>query len=225
MGLTMSNAQVAQFAQYQELLMAWNARFNLTALRDEQQIQRRHFLDSLACSLATGDLNHRRLVDVGTGAGFPGLPLKIIFPDMELTLVESVGKKASFLQAVVDELALESVRIITGRVEALGQNPNHRERYDWAVARAVASMAILVEYLLPLVAVRGHALAQKGRRAAEECAQAERGIRMLGGGSPRLLPLQIPGEDEPTNLVVIEKIMPTPQQYPRRVGIPAKRPL
>lgn len=225
MGVALSQAQLGQFRQYQQLLMAWNAQFNLTAVRDEQEIQRRHFLDSLSCLLVTGDLNHKRLVDVGTGAGFPGLPLRILFPDLDLYLVESVAKKASFLHAVIDALELEDVQIITARAESLGQNAAHRERYDWAVARAVASLSILIEYLLPLVALGGHMLAQKGKRAEEELLQSETGIRILGGGAARLLHVQIPGEEEESNLVMIEKIRTTPQKYPRRVGIPAKRPL
>jgi 16S rRNA (guanine527-N7)-methyltransferase len=225
LGIRLSGGQVVQFEQYQKLLLDWNRRMNLTAVRESEAIQERHFLDSLTCFLATGDLNGRSLVDVGSGAGFPGLPLKITFPDLRLTLLESVGKKTKFLQAVVDELQLSDVQIVAGRVEEVARTPEQREAYDWAVARAVAGLPVLVEYLLPLVRVGGCALAQKGVFAASEAADADKAISILGGGAVQLLPVQVPGREQPSYLVVIEKIMATPDLYPRRVGVPAKRPL
>ena len=217
--------QVALFRQYQELLLEWNKRMNLTAVRDAEQIQQRHFVDSLRCSLATGDLNGQRLIDVGSGAGFPGLPLKILFPDLRLSLLESTGKKAKFLQAVVDELELPDVRILGGRAEDLGQIEEERENYDWAVARAVARLETLVEYLLPFVRIGGQVLMQKGRQAELEMDAAANGIAVLGGGAPELIPVQAVEQEEPSYLVLIEKIKATPEKYPRRAGIPAKRPL
>lgn len=225
LGINLSDEQVAQFKRYQDLLLDWNQRMNLTAVRDPEQIQQRHFLDSLICSLVTGDLNDQLLIDIGSGAGFPGLPLKILFPDLKLSLVESIGKKAAFLQTVVDELELSNVTVIAGRAEALGQSTDHRKLYDWAVARAVARLEILVEYLLPFVRTGGHILAQKGRLAEEEMRDAGDGISILGGDSPRLIPVQFPEQEELSNLVLIEKIKLTPDQYPRRTGVPGKRPL
>lgn len=225
LGIVLSDEQVTLFGRYQDLLLEWNQRMNLTAVRDARLIQQRHFVDSLTCSLVTGDLNGQALIDVGSGAGFPGLPLKILFPDLKLSLLESTGKKATFLQVVVDELELSDVRVISGRAEDLGQSTDHREVYDWAVARAVARLRILVEYLLPFVRIGGHVLTQKGRQAEVEISEAGNGISALGGGSPRLIPVQLLEQEEPSYLVLIEKIKSTPDKYPRRIGVPAKRPL
>jgi len=165
------------------------------------------------------------VIEVGTGAGFPGLPLKIINPDLQLTLVESVGKKAQFCQYIVDNLGLSGVRIIKERVEVIGHNKNHRQRYDWAVARAVAVMPVLVEYLLPLVRVGGAMLAMKGESAPAEAHSAEYAIQLMGGHLRKLVPVILPGVVEERYLVVVDKIAATPNQYPRKVGVPAKKPL
>jgi 16S rRNA (guanine527-N7)-methyltransferase len=224
-GIALSAAQVAQFEQYRQLLIEWNERINLTAITDPADIQVRHFLDSLTCALATGDLNGQSLVDVGTGAGFPGLPLKILYPELKLTLVESVAKKTHFLQAAVQQLALSEVTVISERAETIGQSMAHRGRYDWAAARAVAEMRILAEYLLPLCRPGGHMLAQKGENAPAETEAAARAIQTLGGGPPQLYAIQLPQREEQHYLVVIEKINQTPPTYPRRPGMATKRPL
>lgn len=224
-GIALTGEQLAQFERYQVLLLEWNQRVNLTAITDPAVIPIRHFLDSLSCSVVTGDLTGQSLVDVGTGAGFPGLPLKILYPGMSLALVESVGKKADFLAAVSAELALENVTIITERAETVGQNPAYREQFDWAVARAVAAMPVLAEYLLPLCKVGGRMLAQKGESAPEEIKQAAEAIGLLGGGEAALTEIELPGVENEHYLVVVEKIRPTPEKYPRRVGVPGKRPM
>jgi len=226
-GLALSDGQVAQFERYLALLLAWNQRLNLTAVRQPADIQRRHFLDSLTCALVTGDLNGRSLIDVGTGAGFPGLPLKILYPELRLTLVESVAKKTDFLLVVAADLGFssDSVSILVERAEVLGQMAAHREQYDWAVARGVAEMRVLLEYLLPLCRVGGHVLAQKGEGAKEETAVALTAVHQLGGGEPQITPAPVSGEDKPRYLVVVPKIVTTPAAYPRRPGMPGKRPL
>lgn len=224
LGITLTQPQIAAFNTYQHELMDWNTRHNLTAIRDEESIRTKHFLDSLTC-LKMIDSPPKRMIDVGTGGGFPGIPLKILMPGMQLTLVESVGKKVRFCQHIVDTLKLENVSVIQLRAEELGQLPNHREQYDWAVARAVANLPILAEYLLPLVRIKGAVLAQKGQSGPVEAQKAEKAIRLLGGHLRQLQQLTLPGVVEERYLIVIDKIAATPAQYPRRIGIPSKKPL
>ena len=225
LGISLSNEQLDAFALYARELAEWNQRINLTAIREPADVRRKHFLDSLSCVLAMKGSQTARVIDVGTGAGFPGLPLKILFPEMNLTLVESVAKKTSFLSHIVKELNLEGVEVITSRAEKVGQDPDHRDKYDWAAARAVGRMPVLAEYLLPLVRVGGFALAQKGEGAEREAEDADKAIGVLGGRLEDVIPVEIPGIDEQRYLVVIEKVVPTPEKYPRREGIPSKRPL
>lgn len=225
LGAPLLPEQIVQFQQYEALLLDWNERMNLTAVRQPADIRIRHFLDSLSCVQVMGELNGRSLIDVGTGAGFPGLPLKILFPQLRLTLVESVAKKGQFLQAVVDELGLDNVTILAERAEVLGQQPQHRQQYDWAVARAVAELRVLVEYLLPLCCIGGQMLAQKGEGVHEELASARSAIVLLGGGEPQLASVTLPTREQPHYFLTIAKIGETTAAYPRRVGVPGKRPL
>lgn len=223
--ILLTDEQKEQFEAYLGLLLDWNERMNLTAVRDSNAIQIRHFLDSLSCVMVTGGLNGRSLIDVGTGAGFPGLPLKILYPDLQLTLADSVAKKTKFLEAVVVELGLENVTVLAERAETLGQQPSHRARYDWAVARGVVEMRALAEYLLPLCKIGGHMLAQKGESAEREIRTAQQAFRMLGGSNITNKAIQLPEMDTLHFLVVVEKVGETPANYPRRPGMPGKRPL
>ncbi len=224
-GLRLSGRQVAALMDFERELMAWGEKVNLTAIRDSNGIRTKHFLDSFSCSLAWKDRPPRRLVDVGSGAGFPGIPLKILYPTLRLTLVESVGKKAAFCRHVVDALKLEDVEVVTARAEEVGQMPAHREGYDWAVARAVANLPVLAEYLLPLVRVGGAMLAQKGGSGPVEAHAADNALKLLGGRLRQLIPLTLPGVVEERYLVVVDKVSATPPQFPRKPGIPAKKPL
>ena len=193
LGLRLSRAQLSALSLYERELVDWNTRFNLTAIRDPQEIHIKHFLDSLTCLVAFRESPLGRLIDVGTGAGFPGIPLKIIYPKMHLTLVESVGKKAEFCRHVVKILDLQGVEVVQERAEVLGQDPAHREQYDWAVARAVAILPVLAEYLLPLVRVGGSMLAMKGESGPAEAHTAEHAMRVLGGHLRQLLPGHVTG--------------------------------
>jgi 16S rRNA (guanine527-N7)-methyltransferase len=225
LGLPLSPGQLKAFQLLESELIAWNQRFNLTAIDDPQKIRTKHFLDSLTCLLAMRDSSMERVIDVGTGAGFPGLPLKIICPTMRLTLVDSVGKKIAFCQHIVETLKLKDVEVVQERAEALGGLPGRREQYDWAIARAVADLPVLAEYLLPLARVGGRALAMKGESGPAEAHAAEHALRVLGGRLRQLIPVALPGVEDQRYLVVMEKEAATPEGYPRRTGIPAKRPL
>jgi 16S rRNA (guanine527-N7)-methyltransferase len=224
LGLSLTTRQLEQFAQYQSLLLDWNQRINLTGARSPHEIQTRHFADSLTCALVTGNLNNKSLIDVGSGAGFPGLPLKIFYPQMKLVLLESVEKKGSFLKEVVAELELEDVSLVVNRAETAGHDIVHRQQYDWAVARAVAHLSPLLEYLLPFCRVGGYALAQKGTRADQELQESQEALQILGGEVSELV---LTGVDNKSNakLIIVEKVRETPEKYPRRAGIPVKRPL
>ena len=217
--------QMMSLITYEKELMEWNQKFNLTAIRDVESIRTKHFLDSFSCVLAWGANPPHHLVDVGTGAGFPGLPLKILYPQMKLTLVESVGKKAMFCEHIVRMLNLENVNVVKARAEDIGQNPEHREKYDWAVARAVANMNVLVEYLLPLVKVGGTMLAQKGESGPAEAQSAEKAMKLLGGKLQQITPVNLPGVADDRFLVLVHKSAATPPKYPRSAGMAAKTPL
>jgi len=224
-GLHLNRQQVAALTAFERELLDWNQRLNLTAIRTPEGIRTKHFLDSFSCVLAWKENPPQRLIDVGTGAGFPGIPLKILFPAMQLPLVESVGKKANFCRHIVETLHLDSVEVLTARAEEVGQASVHREKYDWAVARAVAELSTLAEYLLPLVRLGGGMLAQKGPSGPAEVHKAEKALKLLGGQMRQLIPVTLPGVAEERYLVVADKVAATPPQYPRKPGMPAKKPL
>jgi 16S rRNA (guanine527-N7)-methyltransferase len=225
LGLKLSKNQLAALELYEQQLLEWNERVNLTAIQEPEMIRTKHFLDSLTCIIAMRETQMEKIIDVGTGAGFPGIPLKIIFPKTQITLVESVGKKVEFLRHLIDQLKLDQVEILPDRVETIGQNEHYRQKYDWALARAVAIMPVLMEYLLPLVHIGGSVIAMKGEKAPAEVQSAEYAVRVLGGHLRRLIPVELPGVVDQRYLVVIDKIAGTPPDYPRRIGVPMKKPL
>lgn len=231
LGIELTPQQLEQFEALGRELLDWNRRHNLTAITERAEIERLHFLDSLSCLRAIagpagGCPGRVSLIDVGAGAGLPGLPLKIVCPELRLTLVESVGKKAAFMEHAAAALGLRGVRVLTARAEELGQDRRLREQFDWAVARAVASVAVLAEYLLPLARVGGAALMPKKGELAAELAAAEPAWRLLGGEPPEIVPVDLaPDLEADRVLVVSRKVRPTPTGYPRRVGLPAKKPL
>ncbi len=231
LGLTLSERQRRAFQAYYETLVEWNQKFNLTAIIEYEQVQIRHFLDSLSCLLAFKYQRYDQAdiplscIDVGSGAGFPGIPTKIYCPQIKMVLLEATGKKVEFLNHITTQLGLDEITPLKGRAEELGQTPAHREQYDVVLARAVAQLPILVEYLLPLCRPRGVVIAQKGASAQEELQAAEYAISVLGGRIKKVISVELLGLAEQRNLVLIEKIARTPAQYPRRPGIPSKRPL
>lgn len=225
LGLHLSTPQREAFDLYERELLEWNEKFNLTAIRKAEEIRSKHFLDSLTCLQGFNNPKPMRLIDIGTGAGFPGIPLKIAYPHLRLTLVESVGKKAEFCRHMVEVLKLDRVEVVQARAEDLGQITGHREVYDVAVARAVASLPVLIEYLIPLVKVGGRVIAQKGEAAMAEVHASEHALRLLGGRIFQVKPVVLPGVADDRFLVIIDKIAATPGTYPRRVGLAAKKPL
>jgi len=232
LGIPLTDGQVQQFETYHHLLVEWNERFNLTAITGYEEVQTKHFLDSLAgYSLlvdALGASAHSTrfsLCDVGTGAGFPGIPLRIVLPNLRLTLVDGTAKKISFLEHVCQELGLDNVTFIQGRAEEMGQQAEWRAQFDVVTARAVAQLNTLAEYLLPLVKRDGVALLYKGSNAAQEVAEAETAIALLGGSGATITPVRVPGLEESRHLVLIRKVRATPVQYPRGQGLARKSPL
>ena len=224
LSIQLSRVQLEAFRLYREELLAWNERFNLTAITDPFLIESKHFLDSMTCIQAMNP-SHETVVDVGTGAGFPGLPLKIICPQMKLTLVEATEKKVRFCRHMADVLGMENVDVIHARAEELGQQALFRGQFQISLARAVAPLPVLLEYLLPLLPVGGRVVAQKGETAPAETHAAENALRILGGRISRLVQVDLPRVPERRYLVVVDKVSETPQKYPRRSGMPAKRPL
>src|SRR5512143_3928513 len=220
----LTGRQVMSLITYERELMDWNQKFNLTAIRDMESIRTKHYLDSFSCVLAWKANPPSRLADVGTGAGFPGIPLKILYPNMHVTLIESVGKKAMFCQHVVRVLGLERVEVIQARAEDIGHDPRHRESYDWAAARAVAKLNVLSEYLLPLVKVGGMMLAQKGESGLAEAQTAEHAMRLLGGKLKHVMQVNLPRVADDRYLVLVEKTAATPPRYPRKPGMPSRQP-
>ena len=221
-GLELTSVQLNAFEIYYRELNEWNARVNLTAITERDQVLVKHFLDSLSIAPLLGSASS--LIDIGTGAGFPGVPLKIVFPHLRLTLLEATRKKLEFLRHIIGELQLQNTLAIQARAEDLGHDPAHRAQYDCALARAVAELATLFEYSLPFVRIGGTFIAQKGVAVEDEIRRAERALNTLGGRVREIVPVQLPGL-ELRHLVVVEKTAATPSTYPRRAGIPERRPI
>ena len=218
--------QLDAFLAYAQLLIEWNQRINLTRIVEPSQIVTKHFLDSLSIlSVLPQEPRPLRIIDVGSGAGFPGVPLKIVQPDLSLTLLEANGKKVRFLENLVSSLQLQNVTILHARAEEAGQKAPHRTGYNVAVARAVAALPVLAEYLLPLVRIGGTAIALKGQYPVEELQAATNAVETLGGVIKQVVPINIAELDGERHLICIQKVTSTPRQYPRRTGVPTKKPL
>lgn len=222
--LELSDSQLEQFLTFYELLVEWNSFMNLTAITEFEEVVQKHFLDSLALVKAC-DLQDQNLIDVGTGAGFPGIPLKIAFPELRVTLLDSLNKRINFLDTVIDTLGLKQVETIHGRAEDFAKNSDYREKYDLCVSRAVSNLTTLSEYCLPFVKLNGSFISYKSEKLTEELKEAGNAVSILGGKVKNQVEWTLPDSDIYRNLLIIHKKKNTPGKYPRKAGLPAKEPL
>lgn len=224
-GVELNPKDIERFSEYKDLLKEWNQKINITAITDDDEIDIKHFLDSISIlkdGIITGD---EKIIDVGTGGGFPGIPIKIIKPDTEVVLLDGLNKRLVFLNEVIDRLGLQNISTVHGRAEELGRKREYRETFDIAVSRAVASLNTLSEYCLPFVKVGGYFIAMKGPDVDEEILQSQKAIEKLGGEIERRIDITLPFSDITHNLLLIKKIKQTPSVYPRGGGNPKKKPL
>ena len=221
--ITINEEQSNQFHEYMKLLIEWNNKINLTAIVEENEIIIKHFVDSLTINKFIN--KNTTLIDVGTGAGFPGIPLKILRPDLNITLLDSLNKRTKFLNEVKNRLNLERIEIIHGRAEDIGKNKKYREKFDYATSRAVANISTLSEYLLPLVKKDGKCIYMKGSDVKEELEKGKKSINVLGGDIYKKEEFYLPGTDIKRNVIIIEKKEITPSKYPRKAGTPSKEPI
>ena len=225
LGITLTPEQIQKFIRYYEMLTEWNEVMNLTAITDYDEVMKKHFIDSLSLVKAydlSGDIS---VIDIGTGAGFPGLPLKITFPNLKITLLDSLQKRVKFLNAVIEELSLTDIDTIHGRAEDYAKPNLLREKFDLCVSRAVTNMTTLSEFCLPFVKVGGMFISYKSEKITEEIKQAEKAIGLLGGKVKSQTEIYLPDSDIYRNLFAIEKVAACPKKYPRKAGLPAKEPL
>ncbi|WAA12291.1 16S rRNA (guanine(527)-N(7))-methyltransferase RsmG [Fervidibacillus halotolerans] len=225
-GIQITERQLQQFEQYYQLLIQWNKKVNLTAITEKEDVYLKHFYDSLSVAFYHNfEGKDYNLCDVGAGAGFPSIPLKIMFPKLQVTIVDSLKKRIVFLQHLVDQLQLDGVQLYHDRAEVFGQNPAHRERYDLVIARAVANLSVLSEYCLPLVKVGGVFLAMKGSSGMQELEDGKGAINRLGGRLIKQSVFRLPLEESERMIIHIKKEKHTPNKFPRKPGVPAKNPL
>ena len=223
--IILDQEQINQFDEYYEILVEWNKVMNLTGITEYQEVVEKHFLDSLSIVKVMDMDQVERVIDVGTGAGFPGIPLKIAFPKLDIVLLDSLNKRIRFLDHVIEELGLEGIRTIHGRAEDYARDGKYRERFDLCVSRAVANLSSLSEYCLPYVKVGGRFVSYKSGDIEEEVNDASKAIALLGGKKERIEKFQLPDTDIQRSFVVIGKTKNTQKRYPRKAGMPTKEPL
>ena len=225
LNVTLTDVQIEQFLIYYEMLVEWNQMMNLTAITEYDDVMKKHFVDSVSLVKAYDVTKDVKLIDVGTGAGFPGLALKIAFPNLKVTLLDSLNKRIQFLDSVIEKLDLKDVDTIHGRAEDLAKPDQLREQFDLCVSRAVANLSTLSEYCLPFVKVGGQFISYKSEKITEETEAAEKAISLLGGKIEKQVEFILPGSDIYRNLFVIKKIKETPRKFPRKAGMPTKEPI
>ena len=226
-GIELTDKQERQFRKYYDLLFRWNEKINLTAITEYDMVVRKHFIDS-ALLVKCEKYKHNKInkvLDLGTGAGFPGIPIKIAFPYLEITLLDSLNKRVSFLNQVIDSLGLEKIAAVHGRAEDFAKKELYREKFDVCVSRAVANLSSLSELCLPYVKVGGKFISYKSEKAMEELVLSQNAISLLGGGNVSCDAFTLPGADLQRTFIIIQKVKETPLKYPRKAGIPIKRPL
>lgn len=225
--IELTDNQIMQFHQYYELLVEWNSFMNLTAITEWDEVVSKHFIDSLSLIRVINDISSKdySIIDVGTGAGFPGIPLKIAFPNLKITLMDSLNKRINFLNEVIKKLGLSDITAIHGRAEEIGQNSSYRGSFDIVVSRAVANMTVLSELCLPLAKTGGKFVSYKSTKIDEEFSNATKAIDILGGKYIMQSEFSLPDSDIYRNLFVIDKVKETPKKYPRKPGTPSREPL
>lgn len=221
--IELTKNQLEQFYLYMNLLIEWNEKINLTAIIEPEEIIKKHFIDSLTISKYVE--KNARIIDVGTGAGFPGIPIKIARDSVNVTLLDALNKRLNFLNEVIEKNNLKDIQTVHFRAEEAGKNKSYREKFDIATSRAVASLNVLVEYLLPLVRIGGKCICMKGSNIAEEIEVSKKAISTLGGEIERIEEFELPGSDMRRNIIVIKKMKDTPVKYPRKAGTPSKEPI
>lgn len=224
-GLSFDDKKYEQFIKYKDLLKEWNEKVNLTAIKDDEGIIKKHFIDSMKIFKFQPLKNAKKVIDIGTGGGFPGIPMKIIKPDIDIVLLDSLKKRINVLEDILYKIDIKDVTAMHGRAEEFGVDPQHRQQYDAVVSRAVANLAVLSEFCIPYVKVGGYFLAMKGPAAEEEIKAAKNAISTLGGKLEEVIEVEIEDSDLNHNLVVIKKVKNTPKQYPRKAGSITKNPL
>ena len=221
--LELSEKQYEQFIKYMRLVQEWNEKINLTAIVEPRDVILKHFVDSL--TICKELQKNKTLADIGTGAGFPGIPVKILRPDLDITLIDSLNKRVNFLTMVIEALKLEKIIALHGRIEDFGKNKKYREKFDYVTSRAVANLSTLSEYMIPLVKIGGKCICMKGSNIDEELKNAEKAIKTLGGKIEKVDTFLLPDTDMGRNIILIKKEKATPNKYPRKAGTPAKEPI